>query len=257
MLHPASVRLQQLVAAVENLVSDSHSAGQPGTRQYYIGVKQNPTGAVEFPTPAARGMPRAAGQQQQVATLEKQEMGAAQIRTDGAMAAGGSTGTCSPEVGGDWGPGLLNHSNPGGEAREVEGNQTGGLTPSLRSAGGWWITETGPTAGFLQSDTWTIGPVDCYFVMGHILGHVVQCLSDSESMVTLLSKKVYDGLPSDSSLELQASACIVTGVNGVPVHTYDRLQLPIVVVTQVSTGRTCGWHWGWSNPWWRPCANMR
>ena len=34
---------------------------------------------------------------------------------------------------------------------------------------------------------------------------------------------------SESSLELQDSACTVTGVSGAPVQTYGRLQLPMVV----------------------------
>ena len=52
-----------VVAAVESLVADSHAASQPGAPQYHMGINQNPTGAVECPTPAVRGMPWAAGHQ--------------------------------------------------------------------------------------------------------------------------------------------------------------------------------------------------
>ena len=227
------------MAPVESLVADSHAAGQPRGPQYHMGFNQNPTGAVEDPTPAARGMPRAASHHHQDTTQENQEGGAAHMRTDGAVAMGGPAGTNSQEVGGGPGHGTINHSNPVGEASVVEGSQTEGPAPPLSPAGGQSISETQPTAGAPQA---TIirhlnhrphGLPTGYFVTGHILGHAVQCLIDSGSMVTLLSKKVYDRLPSDSSLELQDSACTVTGVSGAPVHTYGRLQLPIVVGRQV------------------------
>ena len=126
-------------------------------------------------------------------------MRAAQLRTDGAMAAGGPTGTCSWGVGGGPEHGLLNHSNPSGEASVVEGGHTGGPTPSLSPAGGQSISAAQPTAGAPQAtirhlNHWPHGLPTGYFVTGHILGHAVQCLIDSGSMVTLLSKKVYDGV---------------------------------------------------------------
>ena len=55
------------VAPVESLVADSHAADQPRGPQYHMGVNQNPTGTVEDPTPAARGMPRAASHHQDTA----------------------------------------------------------------------------------------------------------------------------------------------------------------------------------------------
>ena len=119
--------------------------------------------------PAARDMPGAAGQQQWDSTQENQDLGAAQMRINGAMMAGGPPGASSPKEWGNPGHGSLVHHDPGG-ARMSWCGQDDVRQPD-------WEPYS-----FSRSTSRPMEPN------------------------SLLSKKGYDGLTSDSWMEVQESA---------------------------------------------------
>ena len=72
-----------------------------------------------------------------------------------------------------------------------------------------------------------------FFVTGHILDQGVQCLIDSGSMVTLLSRGVWDSLPPDELPDLEEAPCRVTGVSGAPVPIQGMVRMPLVIGSQI------------------------
>ena len=72
-----------------------------------------------------------------------------------------------------------------------------------------------------------------FFITGHILDHGVQCLLDTGSMVTLLSKDVWERFPVDERPDLEEAPCKVTGVSGTPVPLEGIVAMPLVVGSQI------------------------